>query len=326
MIAAVSVTRQTASRLRSTQARSAMRAHARAEVASACRACGEPINARRTTRRFCHGGACRQRAYRAGRRPMLAPIAHQRLVRHAEAVRDPRPAMATIEGCTVEQIAYAEAKVLITRYEWLRTMPTVTRACYGLRAPSGEVVGVVVFAVGPAPEAGDICGREHHSKAICLARGASVHWAHPHTASCLISRACKLAYRDHGWQVFYAYSDPTAGERGTVYRAANWLYLGEGVGRSKGRGRWRFFNRRESRWRSERVIRRRGLKPTDLPSHPDWIAQFTPDKGRYVWFEGSQREKRELRRALKYEPRPYPRRPHGASRCEISIRRRITSE
>ena len=305
--AAVSVTRQTASQLRSTQARSAMRAHARTQVASSCRSCSASLDARRTTRRFC-SSPCRQRAYRAGRRPILAPIAHQRRIREQEAERDPRPPMATLTGCTVAEVPFAEAKALISRYEWLRSMPTGTRACYGLRTPEGELAGVAVFAAGPAPESGDLCGREHRSEAICLARGASVHWAHPHAASFLISRACKLAAAEFGWQIFYSYSDPTAGEIGTVYQACNWLYLGEGVGRSKGRGRLKFFDRREARWRSERVLRKRRLKLAELRSHPDWIVERTPDKARYVWFEGSPREKRELKQALKYEPKPYPKR------------------
>jgi hypothetical protein len=283
--AAVSVTGRTTARLRSTQARSAMRAHARTEVASACRACGEHVEARRSTRRFC-SGACRQTSWRT-KRPLLRPVAHQRRIRDVEAERDPRPPMATLEGCAVEQITYAEAKALITRYEWLRTMPTVTRACYGLKTPEGELAGVAVFAAGPAPESGDLCGPEHRDRAICLARGACVHWAHPHAASFLISRACKLAHAEFGWKVFYAYADPTAGEIGTVYQACNWLYLGIGVGRSGGKGRWRFFSRQEGRWHGERTIRKRRLTPADLRSHPNWIADWTPDKGRYGWFEGS---------------------------------------
>jgi hypothetical protein len=222
--------------------------------------------------------------------------------------------MATLEGSTVEQITYPEARAIAIRYEWLRTMPTGTRACYGLRAPSGELAGVVVFAEGPVPESGDICGREHRDFAICLARGACVHWAHPHAASFLISRACKLAHERFGSKVFYAYADPTAGEVGVVYQACNWIYLGEGVGRSKGRGRLRFFNRREGRWRSERVLRKRSLRLAELRAHPDWISDFTPDKGRYVLFAGTQREKRALVRALKYPPQPYPKRRFGGVR------------
>jgi hypothetical protein len=305
--AAVSVTAQAVARRRSTQGRSAMRAHARAEAASACRACGDPVNARRSTRRFC-SGACRQAAHRAGQRPILARVAHQRRIREREAARDPKPQMTTLEGCTVEQITHAEAKPLIIHHEWLGTMPPGARACYGLRTPNGELAGVAVFAPAPSPESRDLCGPEYRDLTICLARGACVHWAHPNGASFLISRACKLAAKEFGWRVVFAYADPTAGEVGAVYQAANWLYLGVGVGRSGGRGRWRFFSKRDGRWHGERAIRKRRLRPADLRSRPEWIAQFTPDKGRYVWFEGAQREKRELRRALKYEPQPYPKR------------------
>ena len=46
----------------------------------------------------------------------------------------------------------------------------------------------------------------------------------------MISNACKLAAKEFGWRIFYAYADPTAGEIGTVYQACNWLYLGIGAG------------------------------------------------------------------------------------------------
>jgi hypothetical protein len=303
------------SRKRFSLARSAMRAHARTEVASACRVCGEHVHARRSTRRYC-SGACRQAAHRAGRRPMLAPIAHQRRIRDAEAALDPRPAMTTLEGCTVERIPPAEAKAIIIRYEWLRTMPPGARACYGLKTPSGELAGVAVFAPPPAPESRDLCGPEHRDLTICLTRGACVHWAAPNAASFLIARACKLAAKEFGWRIFSAYADPTAGEIGAVYQAANWLYLGVGAGRSGGRGRWRFFSRREGKWYAERAIRKRRLKLAELRAHPEWIDEWTPDKGRYVWFEGSRREKRYLVLKLKYPPQPYPKRREGVRlRC-----------
>ena len=38
--------------------------------------------------------------------------------------------------------------------------------------------------------------------------------------------AVKLAHKEHGWEIFYAYADPEAGEIGTVYQASNWKYLG----------------------------------------------------------------------------------------------------
>ena len=267
-------------------------------------------NARRSTRRYC-SSPCRQRAYRAGRRPILAPVAHQRRIRDAGGrTRSPPRRWRPSKAARSNRVPFAEAKALIVRYEWLGTMPTVTRACYGLRTPEGELAGVAVFAAGPAPESGDLCGQEHRDRAICLARGACVHWAHPHAASHLISKACRLAAEEFGWRIFFAYSDPTAGEIGTVYQACNWLYLGEGVGRSKDRGRCdsstggKADGARSARFASD------GCRSPTLRSHPNWIPDFTPDKGRYVRFEGTRREKRARRR-----------RPRDGSRSQGERRR-----
>ena len=73
--------------------------------------------------------------------PMLAPVAHQRRIREQEAARDPRPQMDTLKRCTVERLPFAEAKALVTRYEWLGSMPATPRACYGLKTHDGEGSG-----------------------------------------------------------------------------------------------------------------------------------------------------------------------------------------
>ena len=123
------------------------------------------------------------------------------------------------------RITAGEAKRLILRYEWLGTMPGHVAVCYGLRAPDGDLLGAAVFGYG-MPEARDLCGRENRELAICLERGACVHWAPDNAASYLITRACKLAAADHGWRIFFAYADPSAGELGTVYLACNWQLIG----------------------------------------------------------------------------------------------------
>ena len=77
-----------------TLARSAARAHARAEVVSVCRASGDR---RRSTRRFC-SGACSRVAWRV----VVIPIAHQRRIRE----RCPRD-MENIDLLRSQQISCA---------------------------------------------------------------------------------------------------------------------------------------------------------------------------------------------------------------------------
>jgi len=152
-----------------------------------------------------------------------------------------------------------------------------------------------------------LCGEEWKDRTIALNRGACVHYAHQHAGSFLIPRALKLASEDFGWRVFIAYSDAEAGEIGTIYQACNWLYLGTGNGRGK-QGHYRFRKKGTDEWLSSRVIRRRGLRQADLRNDPDWEVDVTKAKGRYVQFTGTKPERKAARKALRYEPQPYPKR------------------
>jgi hypothetical protein len=238
--------------------------------------------------------------------------AHQYRVRHREARLDPRPQMTTLDGCAVQQVSYTEAKALIVKYEWLKTMPAIVTASYGLRTPSGELVGAVCLGPCPGTASADLCGPEWRDKAIGLLRGCCVHWAPRNAASFLISRACGLAAKDFGWRIFVAYADQRAGERGVVYQSCSWLYLGIGNGRGRklhGRGRWRFYDKRTQTWLTDRALRKRGISEAHALGDLRWRAEKAPDKGRYVWFAGDRRERAALRAALRYPILPYPKRP-----------------
>jgi hypothetical protein len=187
-------------------------------------------------------------------------------------------------------------------------MPAIVSACYGLRTSEGELAGVVVFGPGHGTASVDICGPEWRHKTIALLRGACVHWAHPHAASYLISRACRLAAAEFGWRVLYAYADRAAGEVGIVYQACNWRYLGVGNGRTGKPPRWRFWDKRAQEWISDRALRKRGISEAEALRDIRWRAKLVPDKARYVWFEGDRRERKTLRAALRYEDLPYPKR------------------
>ena len=164
--------------------------------------------------------------------------AHQRLIRDRMAARTPR-AVVPLSGCQVVRVPASWARRIILNYEWLGTMPAAPLAYYGLVGPHQEELGVVSFGHGSGTLAKTLCGPDWVDRSIVLERGACVHFAHEHAASFLISRACKLVAEDFGMRVITAYSDPEAGEIGTVYQACNWLYLGAGNGRRpKDRFRW----------------------------------------------------------------------------------------
>jgi hypothetical protein len=164
--------------------------------------------------------------------------AWQRKIREKEARKDPRPVVG-IENAVVVEIAYEKAKEIILKFEWLKTMGSSER-CVGLIL-DGELAGVCCFGkTGGTETAKSVCGEEWAQHVVTLCRGACVHWAHRHSASHLISTACKLMANSGRATrsgevfppayIFVAYSDSDAGEIGTVYQACNWLYCGKTSG------------------------------------------------------------------------------------------------
>jgi hypothetical protein len=158
------------------------------------------------------------------------PKAHQRLIREQHAaevdpVIDEKRALAqSLSNASVREIDRSTAKEVILKYEWLGTMGT-TDFQFGLYF--GEyLAGVVCFGrTAGTKTAESICGKPYKHRVKVLNRGACVHWAHPHSASFLIAKACRLM-AEKGFNIFVAYSDTEAGEIGTVYQATNWLYCG----------------------------------------------------------------------------------------------------
>jgi hypothetical protein len=254
-------------------------------------------------------------------------IAHQRLIReHHAKEHDPllaeRVALArSFENATVKEISKAEAKTIILRYEWIGNMG-VTDYAFGLYF--GEhLAGVACFGrTAGTRTAMSICGEDYAHVVKVLNRGACVHWAHPHSASYLIPRACNLM-ANKGINIFVAYSDADAGEIGTVYQATNWLYCGTTNSASSGfvwTGKrvqedrfWGTF--KDGRQRDERnihhLIRLRNsdaavkayqIKFTrrELRARM-WAEGFvflkTQPKGRYVTFAGDKKMVSELRAA-----------------------------
>ena len=234
---------------------------------------------------------------------------HQRKIREEQALIDPHPVMESLTGCRVEQITRQQAESIIFKYEWLGTMPTVSLAYYGLLTPDNELVGVTCFGTGAGTNARNICGAENRDITICLERGANVHWAHPHAGSYLVARACKLASRDYGWKVFYAYSDETAGEIGTIYQACNWTYIGRGVGRGNGNTSRAEYINPEGERVSSRAMRRLCAPFSVAEVWPfymvaGWTRRRVPDKHKYVWIEAKGRLKIDLQSKLVALPFP----------------------
>jgi hypothetical protein len=262
--------------------------------------------------------------------------AHQRVIREQHA-QEPDPLLEekmsfaqSFDSASVREIANAEAKAVIRRYEWLGNMGC-TDYSFGLYF-GPHLAGVSCFGrTAGTKTAASVCGEQYAHMVKTLCRGTCVHWAHPHSASFLIPRACRLM-ADKGFHIFIAYSDPDAGEIGTVYQATNWSYCGttgasssfiwagKKVVKDTTRGTFK-----DGQLHDERNIQHitriqnygaRGAYQIKCTRHEmsermvreGFLFFKSPPKHRYVTFAGGEKLKQELRAALRWDVLPYPKR------------------
>lgn len=160
-------------------------------------------------------------------------VCHQYEIRekHREKNKGIAPiAMPNLKNAVVRKVDFQTAKPIIVEHEWLGRM-SATSWHYALypNAETDLIAGVVCLG-------GVNCtgGSYLHvpfgvtpQEVGVFARGTCLWWAHPHSASFLIAEALKRIRIDAPHKkIMMAYSDPSAGEIGTVYQATNWYYLG----------------------------------------------------------------------------------------------------
>jgi hypothetical protein len=262
----------------------------------------------------------------AGKRFLASPFkCYQRHIREVWAELEPRVVITSLKGAVVEQIPNAAAKDLISRYEWIAAhrgekyaMGAGTKFSYGLKL-DGELLGVACFNTGGGPEPRRICQDIDVAKrTMCLCRGACVPYAPKDAGSFLVRHACRLAHREHGYEVFFAYSDSDAGEIGTIYQAVGWKYLGAGVGRAKdkhGKSYHTDFIKDGVRVTTHSVYKMAvrygwtealGITKRDFVRSLGYKDVLTPDRAKWVWFEGPN--KIALTATCRFPFLPYPKR------------------
>ena len=233
--------------------------------------------------------------------------AHQRRI--ADLLRQTEPCVTDVGlgDCSVEFITRVDAVPLILKYEWLGNVGKAT-TFVGLFSPHRKLYGVACFGFGPGGHIRNHIG----SPALCLERGACVHFAPKNAASYLITRACRLVYRTTKVSTFFAYGDPSAGEYGGVYQAANWLYIGQGIHGKNDRSDRTYMlapgmdPNIPSNWKTTRVLRqgKRHLSYAQAEAL-GWTRAERPGKHVYATDIGPKR--RAWRKRVVGKPYPAPR-------------------
>lgn len=186
----------------------------------------------------------------------------------------------------VEPINYRDCLPFILDIHYARRVPSISWA-FGLFKKGdnphdlfriGPLVGIVSFGTPPSPALCEgVCGVEHKENVIELNR-LVLRDNLKNEASFLVSRALKLLPRP---KVVVSYADTAQDHTGVIYQALNFVYTGISAKRTDMAGKDGKHSRHHSGDRTKRINR--------------------SAKHRYVYFLGSKREKKNLRKALRYK-------------------------
>jgi hypothetical protein len=242
-------------------------------------------------------------------------VIRERMAEQPDPLLSEKTALAAdFRNATVREISLADARNVIVTQEWLGNLGS-SEFAFGLFF--GKYLGGVVCfgsTAGTKVKA-SACGSEHADKVTTLTRGCSLHFAHPHSGSFLVSAACREMTKK-GYHIFIAYADPQAGERGVIFRACNFLYCGttsptEKFRRPDGKifdARNVHLLTRDRRFGKLRYKRSRADQKELLIEQGCEFFKDTGCKHRFVGIFGDRRTKRILRRALRWEVMEYPKR------------------
>jgi hypothetical protein len=258
---------------------------------------------------------------------MIAGKAHQRLIR--EKYSDSQDLFdypdSDISLAELKEITYKQAETIILKYEWLGTMGTTQRH-YGIFY-NGCLAGVVCFGYFQAMQGyARFVGEKYAKQGTQLSRGACVSWAHPHSGSKLIAYGLRME-KEKGYKFCVAFSDPEAGEIGTLYQATNWHYIGF----NKHKHYDIYYKDSGKIYMNDRDMFKKlgfsGLVKINeyISDRPELEVRLRKEKARYVKLIGSKQENKEMMRYLEPNILPYPKRGQDLSGCYLPLKQALDS-
>jgi len=237
--------------------------------------------------------------------------AHQRVIREAkqkESVQSASiPKDVDIKKAICKEITFEESKKIILEYEWLGTMGT-TQKHYGIFYDN-VLAGTICFGYFQAMNRNAYpVGEEYKKKGVQLSRGACTWWAHPHSASKLIGYGLREMAKQ-GYKYVIAFSDPEAGEIGTVYQATNWAYMGH----TEHKHYDLYYSSGKLYMNDRDIFKKYGFSgkvkmQEFIKDKPELTIRQRNAKSRYIKLIGNKKENKIMLQNIGFKLKPYPKR------------------
>ena len=185
-----------------------------------------------------------------------------------------------MKNYSIKPISRKEAEHYILEIHYAKRWPVISYY-FGL-FKNEQLVGVCTYGPPASPWlCKGVCGEKYRKQVIELNRLALLNNL-KNEASFLIGNSLKMLPEG---MIVVSYADTAQGHVGVVYKATNWLYTGATKPRTDMASKTGGHSRHHSGDRTNRV--------------------FRSSKHRFVTFTGNKKQKKELRKALKYPVTEY---------------------
>lgn len=198
-------------------------------------------------------------------------------------------------GAEFRAVNYLTASKIVTESHYLGA-PGSSVHCFGMYLDN-EISGVITYGTIPGPNAAGICGKEWAPNVLELTRLFLYDWAGQNAESTFIAASFRLlaSVADRmGGLILISYADTAAGHIGTVYQSTNWLYTGVSM------------SSKVVLPNGEVVHSRVASDSRKNKSSAGMERVEGSAKHRYIQFLGDKRQRRLLRKSLKWPVLPYP--------------------
>lgn len=108
--------------------------------------------------------------------------------------------------------------------------------------------------------------------------------------------------------IVLSYADPNNGHHGYIYQATNWIYFGQGQRKDGGTDTGvTAFMKDGKPYHSKTVSKITGGSTSKKEAEKfGFIRTFTPPKHKYMYLNGSKKQRKKMYEAIPYKQQPYP--------------------
>lgn len=204
-----------------------------------------------------------------------------------------------VSRCKVRKVNHQTAARICRDHHYAGRVPSIV-ASFGLWVDD-VMAGVITYGIPAQKNALSFCGDAYTDNGLELNRLFVFDWAGRNSESYLIGQSFKLLERYYkSYFILISYADSGKDHIGYIYQATNWIYTGISSGDVE-------FNIDGKHYHRKNAFNIFGTGSyRELSKDHDVEIFKQGDKHRYVYFLGDRRQRRKMRKALRWPVLPYP--------------------